>query len=106
MINNPKTTIGLNETQIGMVAPDWLCMMFQDTTGKRNAELHLQLGTLLTPEEALKIGLLDEIVSIEDFEETIGIYADRVLQMPSKSAIASTKYLLRKKLLDHVYLNR
>ncbi|XP_050529051.1 enoyl-CoA delta isomerase 1, mitochondrial-like [Daktulosphaira vitifoliae] len=56
-----KFKIGLNETQIGIVAPKW----FQDTmvavVGQRNAEVALTTGKLYIANEALKIGLVDEI---------------------------------------------
>ena len=29
MMDNPKFQIGLNETQLGFAAPDWLCWLYQ-----------------------------------------------------------------------------
>jgi len=56
-----KGRIGLNEAQIGISAPWWFTMLFKDIVSTRTAERHLQLGTLFTPEEALAIGLVDQL---------------------------------------------
>lgn len=66
--DNPKkaATIGLNESQFGIVAPPWLAQQMVDTVGRRRAELSLSLGTLYTAEQALAIGLVDEVVAKED----------------------------------------
>ena len=39
---------------------------FANLVGERRAERFLQLGTLLTPEEALQVGLIDAVVDSED----------------------------------------
>ena len=57
----PKYTIGLNETKLGIVAPSWFMATMRNTISNRQAEMALTLGTLFTTEEALKIGLVDEI---------------------------------------------
>lgn len=57
----PKFTIGLNETKLGIVAPWWLMEAMKKTIPLREAEMALTLGKLFTTEEALKVGLIDEI---------------------------------------------
>lgn len=54
-----KFRIGLNETQLGIVAPYWFRDSMINTVGVRQTEMALQLGTLFSSEEALKIGLID-----------------------------------------------
>ena len=56
-----KYRIGLNETQLGIVAPFWFRDNMINTVGVRQTEMALQLGTLFSSEEALKIGLIDEV---------------------------------------------
>tara|TARA_B110001452_G_scaffold111518_1_gene92439 strand:- start:1566 stop:2429 length:864 start_codon:yes stop_codon:yes gene_type:complete len=56
--------IGLNESQIGIVAPKWLSRMLVDTVGMRPAERMLQLGSLLSPDDAKGVGLIDEVVPL------------------------------------------
>lgn len=61
--SDPKAVIGLNETLLGVVAPVYFMQPFVACIGQRQAELHLQLGSLLSGEAALKIGLVDELAS-------------------------------------------
>lgn len=61
MLNN--FTIGLNEVQLGIVAPQWFIASMQNTIGPRQSELALTTGTLFKTEEALKVGLIDEIAT-------------------------------------------
>ena len=61
-----SATIGLNESKFGLVAPPWLAQQMVDTVGRRQAELSLALGTLYSAEQALAIGLVDELVTKED----------------------------------------
>jgi len=57
----PKYTIGLNETQLGIVAPKWFQDSMRNVISNRDTELALTTGRLFTTEEALKIGLIDEV---------------------------------------------
>lgn len=57
----PNSIIGLNETQLGIVAPVWFADTMQNTIGKRQTELALTSGRLFSTDEAFKIGLIDEI---------------------------------------------
>jgi 3,2-trans-enoyl-CoA isomerase len=94
MLNN--FTIGLNETKIGMVAPDWFIASMKNTVGARQTELALTAGNLFTTDEALKIGLIDEVAvnkeeAISKAEKFLHRY-DNV----SPLARALTKQTLRK----------
>lgn len=64
MLNN--FTIGLNETQLGIVAPGWFIASMRNTIGLRQTELALTTGKLFKTEEALKVGLIDEIASSKE----------------------------------------
>lgn len=57
----PKFTIGLNETKLGIVPSWWLMEAMKKTIPLRQAELALTQGKLFTTEEALKVGLIDEL---------------------------------------------
>ena len=85
-------TIGLNETQLGVVAPSWLAQQFVDTVGPRQAELGLSLGLLYTPEQALQIGLIDQ--TSDNVPEAALEQARRYRSIPAH-ARAATKQLLR-----------
>ncbi|XP_052851790.1 enoyl-CoA delta isomerase 1, mitochondrial [Drosophila gunungcola] len=76
----PKFTIGLNETQLGIVAPKWFMSTFLSVLPQREAERALNQGRMFTTEEALKVGLIDETANskeeaIEKCTAFIGTFA-------------------------------
>lgn len=62
----PNFTIGLNETQLGIVAPFWFVDTMHNTIGSRHTEVSLTQGRLYTTDEALKIGLVDELANSKE----------------------------------------
>jgi 3,2-trans-enoyl-CoA isomerase len=58
-----KYIIGLNEVPVGIIVPFSIFKMYEFWLGKANASRSLLEGKLFTPEEALKIGLVDEVVN-------------------------------------------
>ncbi|KAH8260145.1 hypothetical protein KR026_003774 [Drosophila bipectinata] len=62
----PNCLIGLNETQLGIIAPEWLVSGYLNILPQRVAERALTQGRLFTTDEALKGGLIDEIVNSKD----------------------------------------
>ncbi|XP_057653160.1 enoyl-CoA delta isomerase 1, mitochondrial-like [Diorhabda carinulata] len=74
-------TIGLNETQLGIVAPKWFIRSMVNVIGLRQAELGLTQGYMFSTDEALKIGMIDVIV---DNKEGGLIEADAYLQRFAK----------------------
>lgn len=58
-----KYTIGLNETALGIVAPNWFMQTMTNTIPQRQAELALTTARMFSVEEALKVGLIDETAS-------------------------------------------
>jgi len=93
--------IGLNETLLGIVAPFWFIETMKNVIGHRESERALQLGRLYSADEALKVGLVDEVVS----ESTIVQHAKeelvRWLQVPGH-ARQLTKLALRKPTVDRL----
>jgi 3,2-trans-enoyl-CoA isomerase len=64
--DQPKARIGLNEAKFGLVAPTWFGTTLQAAVGLRRADRMLQLGELISFEDAHKYGLLDELVPRAD----------------------------------------
>lgn len=58
-------TIGLNETQVGLVAPDGIQHLLRRVVGAHRAERLLVAGTLVPADAALAMGLVDELVDID-----------------------------------------
>lgn len=88
----PNFTIGLNETRLGIVAPTWFMASMRNVLPPRQAEQALTLGTLFTTDEALKIGLIDEIAANK--EEALDRCEKFLLQF---SKIDSTARAITKK---------
>ncbi|KAM7352448.1 enoyl-CoA delta isomerase 1, mitochondrial [Cochliomyia hominivorax] len=62
----PNFTIGLNETKLGIVAPKWFMSTFCNVLPRRIAEVALTQGKMFTSEEALKVGLVDELAPTKE----------------------------------------
>ena len=73
--------------------------------GQREAERALQLGHLYSGEEALKVGLIDELVAPADMEERVQLQLAQWLRVPPK-ARAITKSLLRQKVANRLIKNK
>lgn len=59
----PNFSIGLNETQLGIVAPPWFVAAMRNTISQRMTELSLTQGTMYKTDQALAIGLVDEVAN-------------------------------------------
>jgi len=96
----PKFSIGLNETQLGIVAPFWFKDTMVNTIGTRQTELALMLGTLFTTEQAKAIGLVDEVAA--EREEVVAAAHRVALQLARipREARHVTKMLMRQPTLD------
>ncbi|CAK9833365.1 Enoyl-CoA delta isomerase 1, mitochondrial [Anthophora retusa] len=92
-----KHTIGLNETKLGIVAPEWFRNLYIETIGYRKAEIALLRGTLFHPKEALEIGLVDELASDKaDAIKKCQDYINSFKSIPFKGR-QKTKMELRKR---------
>ena len=100
-----KPSIGLNESRLGIVAPPFLARQFLDTIGQRQAELGLSLGTLYTSEQALKIGLVDQVVTGDQVRETALSTAAEWTKIPAVARVDS-KILMRGKALEELKSTR
>ncbi|XP_070617624.1 enoyl-CoA delta isomerase 1, mitochondrial [Erythrolamprus reginae] len=105
MADNPKYSIGLNETRLGIVAPFWFKDTLLNTVGHRASERALQLGLLFSPQEALRIGLVDELVPEEKMQARAAEVLAQWLAIPDHARQLS-KAALRKPTLDHLLMHR
>ncbi|KNC85772.1 hypothetical protein SARC_02076 [Sphaeroforma arctica JP610] len=99
IMSEGKTTIGLNEAEIGITLPDFFLQPMISLVGPRQTELLTTLGILLDTKEALKIGLIDEVVANDQvlpraLEQSVA-FGDVI-----DSARADTKLQIRKPILD------
>uniref|UniRef100_A0A182Q126 Enoyl-CoA delta isomerase 1, mitochondrial n=1 Tax=Anopheles farauti TaxID=69004 RepID=A0A182Q126_9DIPT len=102
----PNYTIGLNETQLGIVAPTWFQASLRNTISRRESELALTLGKMYTTDEALKVGLVDEVAeNKEKALEQATNFLNRFRKI-SPLARAMTKQALRSKDIVELEDNR
>lgn len=57
--------IGLNEVPVGIIVPNSIFQLYSFWIGKGEAARSLLTGKLFSPEDALKVGLVDELVKNE-----------------------------------------
>lgn len=105
MADNPRYNIGLNETQLGIVAPFWFMDTMKNTVGQRTTEMALQLGLLYKPADALKIGLVDQLEPEDQVIAAATQTISRWLAIPDH-ARQITKSMMRKKTIDKLTSNR
>jgi enoyl-CoA hydratase/carnithine racemase len=96
--------IGLNEVDVGLTVPYGIGMVFQYVVGNRNAEDLLLKAKLISPDEALRVGLVDELC---DAETLLDVTLERIamasnLYSPQQS---KTKQILREQTLSIVEQN-
>ena len=75
-------TIGLNETQVGLVAPEGVQHALRRVVGPHRAERLLVAGELVDAETALAIGLVDELHGVDDVTVRAHAWLEGLLALP------------------------
>lgn len=75
--------IGLNETRIGLVAPEGIQQLLRRVVGIYRAERLLVAGEMVTEQRALEIGLVDELVAPETVVPRAIGWLQQLLELPS-----------------------
>ncbi|XP_029177740.1 enoyl-CoA delta isomerase 1, mitochondrial-like isoform X3 [Nylanderia fulva] len=101
-----KHTIGLNETQLGIVAPKWIRDLYISILGYRQGELALLKGLLFKPEKALQLQLVDELA--KDKADAIEKCKNYILSYDRIPALgrAATKLEIRNYLIQWMKENK
>jgi enoyl-CoA hydratase/carnithine racemase len=76
--------IGLNETQVGLAAPEGILHLLRRVVGAHRAERLLVSGELVDAERALEIGLIDELAEIEHVTTRARIWLQELLPLPRR----------------------
>lgn len=102
----PKYTIGLNETQLGIVAPRWFQDSMKNVLPLRQAELALTTGKMFSTEDALKVGLIDAVA--KDKADAVSQATNFLLQMKKIPRVARslTKQVFRQDAINWLEKNR
>ncbi len=89
--------IGLNEVSIGLPVPEYWAKAMVATVGQRMAEKLLQTGTMLAPQDAKNIGLVDEIHPKDELIARAEQIMTETLRVPDPGR-RITKRILREEL--------
>jgi enoyl-CoA hydratase/carnithine racemase len=91
--------IGLNETQVGLVAPEGIQRLMRRAVGPHRAERLLVSGELVESEQALALGLVDELAGIDEVASRARAWLEPLLQLPRKPML-QTRVIARAGLVD------
>lgn len=91
--------IGLNEVPVGIIVPQSVFTLYSFWLGQATAYRSLLEGKLFKPEEALAVGLVDELVSFDRIQNAALKKVKAVTQF-EKGAWQATKLNLRKELIE------
>ncbi|MES1165642.1 MAG: enoyl-CoA hydratase/isomerase family protein [Verrucomicrobiota bacterium] len=91
--------VGLNEVRVGLPVPEVLHRALVHVVGARQAERLAVGGLLLGPAEALRVGLVDEVVPADDVIPRAIAWVGDLLSRPP-AAMTATRRLARRPLRD------
>lgn len=86
--------IGMNEVQVGLSVPPLLQYALKRLTGPREGDALLIAGALITPAEALRVGLVDEVASPSEVVPRAVAWAERLTALP-REAMRETRRVAR-----------
>ena len=89
-----KFKIGLNEVQVGLPVPRVILGGLVRIVGQRQAERLAVRGMLVSPDEALAVGLVDEVLPPEEVVPKAVAWCRDVLKLP-QAALHTTRNSLR-----------
>ena len=79
--------IGLNETRVGLVAPEGIQRLMRRVVGVHRAERLLVSGELVESGDALAMGLVDELAGIDEVAVRARTWLQDLLQLPRKPVL-------------------
>lgn len=102
--------IGLNETRIGLVVPEGIQRLLRRVVGPYRAERMVVAGDMVEVDEAVRIGLVDEQVEIDNVVHRSVVWLEQLLLLPGPPLL-QTRALARADLLEamqprHIDLDR
>jgi enoyl-CoA hydratase/carnithine racemase len=102
--------IGLNETQVGLVAPEGIQRLLRRVVRPHRAERLLVGGLMPTTDEALSIGLVDEACAVDETAGRAVAWAQALATLP-RQPVLDTRAIARADAIEaldprHVELER
>lgn len=81
--------IGLNETRVGLVAPEGIQRLLRRIVGPRRAEHLLVAGEMVDARQALHIGLVDELAATGEVATRAQAWLEQLLTLPRRPVLAT-----------------
>ena len=102
--------IGLNETQVGLVAPEGIQRLLRRLVGVHRAGQLLIGGEMVAAERAHALGMVDELVPLEQVDARALAWMEQLLRLP-RSPMLATRAIARADLHEalapeHIQLER
>ncbi|MGH8283115.1 MAG: enoyl-CoA hydratase/isomerase family protein [Gammaproteobacteria bacterium] len=94
-----KFKIGLNEVRVGLPVPSVIHAALKRLVGARQAECLCLHGLLISPDEALHVGLVDQVLPVEQVIPAALEWCRSLLALPPQ-AVAATRKLARADLVE------
>lgn len=94
VISSEKAIYGYPETRIGFVPAIVMVFMAKKCTAAKSWPL-LQWGSTFSPQEALELGLVNEVVADEELQGRVQAFLDSILAGNSANSLEATKRLWR-----------
>jgi enoyl-CoA hydratase/carnithine racemase len=91
--------IGLNETQVGLVVPEGIQRLMRRVVGDYRAERLMVAGEMVTAERAFEIGLVDELVDLDQVVPRALAWLQALLQLPHQPML-QTRAIARATVMD------
>lgn len=90
--------IGLNEVQVGLILPPVILAALRRLVGSRQAERLAVSGILISPQEALTVGLIDALAPTDQVIDRAIHWCETLLALPAQ-AMSATRRDARKDLV-------
>jgi 3,2-trans-enoyl-CoA isomerase len=81
--------IGLNEVRVGLVVPDNIQMALRRIVGAYRAERLMVSGAMITADEALACGFVDETTNVDQVTTRSLFWLNELLTLPSEAMLAT-----------------
>ncbi len=91
--------IGLNEVQVGLAVPESIQHLLRRVVGRYRAERLLVAGAMPNAQQAHAIGLVDEVVALDEVKPRAIAWLTELLTLPSAPMLA-TRALARADIVD------
>lgn len=96
---NKPYLIGLNEVQVGLVAPEGIQRLLRRAVGAHRAAQLIAAGELVPAERALQIGLVDELADAGDVVPRAVARLRKLAQLPQRQML-ETRAIARAELIE------